>query len=306
MTTLLDQKRRDTQTSVVERAADHGLPGTHRRTVGGAASSPGQIPCDTPCAGDHLGVGPPPRDTQRATADASYVDLLFWAATVDDLEKARIAAENRLRSWEAEPSNEFDTAKALAGDPKLAAAQATVDGLRLLEASAIKSLEKAMKQHPLGAFVKATPGLGLKQTARLLAAIGPVTHYEDDEGVHERTVGGLWRYCGMDVRDGEAPRHRKGEFGGWNDEARMRARLVAESCIKARTSPYRDVYDRAREKYADAKHRVPCVRCGPAGKPAQPRSDLSDGHKHARALRIVAKSVLRDLWRVANGYPPKF
>lgn len=26
------------------------------------------------------------------------------------------------------------------------------------------------------------------------------------------------------------------------------------------------------------------------------RSPLSDGHKHARALRLVAKAVLRDLW----------
>lgn len=29
-------------------------------------------------------------------------------------------------------------------------------------------------------------------------------------------------------------------------------------------------------------------------------SPLSDGHKHARALRAVAKAVLRDLWREAR------
>jgi hypothetical protein len=56
----------------------------------------------------------------------------------------------------------------------------------------------------------------------------------------------------------------------------MRAFLVAESCIKHRTSPYRTVYDAARLSWADR--------------------DTSDGHKHNHALRLVAKAVLKDLW----------
>lgn len=51
-----------------------------------------------------------------------------------------------------------------------------------------------------------------------------------------------------------------------------------------------------REKYADAKHPADCVRCGPKGKPALAGSDLSDGHKHARAIRLTAKEILKDLW----------
>lgn len=39
---------------------------------------------------------------------------------------------------------------------------------------------------------------------------------------------------------------------------------------------------------------------GPAGKPAPTGSPLSTGHQHARALRLVAKTVLRDLWREAR------
>lgn len=49
-----------------------------------------------------------------------------------------------------------------------------------------------------------------------------------------------------------------------------------------------------------AVHRVPCHRCGPAGRPALIGSPLSDGHKDARALRLVAKAVLRDLWMAAR------
>ena len=80
----------------------------------------------------------------------------------------------------------------------------------------------------------------------------------------------------------------------------MRAYLAAESCMKQRESPYRAVYDATRVKYADAVHSAECARCGPSGHPAMPGSALSDGHKHARGLRAVAKEILRDLWREAR------
>lgn len=67
--------------------------------------------------------------------------------------------------------------------------------------------------------------------------------------------------------------------------------------MKARGGPYRAVYEQARLKYADVVHGAPCVRCGPAGKPAPAGSPLSLGHQHARGLRIVAKAILKDLWK---------
>ncbi len=80
----------------------------------------------------------------------------------------------------------------------------------------------------------------------------------------------------------------------------MRVYLIAESCMKQRTSPYRATYD-ARKAHTEGKaHAVDCVRCGPAGKPALPGSPWSDGHRHADALRITSKTILRDLWREAR------
>lgn len=64
-------------------------------------------------------------------------------------------------------------------------------------------------------------------------------------------------------------------------------------------TPYGKVYIDGRAKYADAVHNHPCPRCGPIGKPAPAGSPLSDAHKHARALRLVAKAILKDLWREA-------
>ena len=61
-------------------------------------------------------------------------------------------------------------------------------------------------------------------------------------------------------------------------------------------SPYRAVYDDGRAKYAESVHDVACRQCGSKGKPAPVGSELRDGHKHARAMRLVMKAILRDLW----------
>lgn len=95
---------------------------------------------------------------------------------------------------------------------------------------------------------------------------------------------------------GVAASRARGQKMNWSPDAKMRAHLVAVSIVKS-GGPYREVYDKAREKYEDAIHRLDCKRCGPAGKPAQVGSPISAGHQHARAVRIVAKEVLKDLWR---------
>jgi hypothetical protein len=62
----------------------------------------------------------------------------------------------------------------------------------------------------------------------------------------------------------------------------MRAHLCAESCIKQRHSPYRTVYD---------DRRVHTALTHP---------EWTDGHSHNDGLRIVAKEILKDLWRAAR------
>lgn len=179
-----------------------------------------------------------------------------------------------------------------------------------IEHSIVKNLEKAVKAHPLGPWISQQKGVGFKQAGRLLGRIGdPYWHSgQRDTGEVDktgdpiiepvnrpRTVSELWSYCGYGVNDGEAPRHRKGVQGNWNDAARMRAWNIAGSCLKAQ-GHYADVYYATREHYADAVHARDCVRCGPKGKPAKAGSPLSDGHKHARALRKVSKEFLKDIW----------
>jgi hypothetical protein len=287
--------------------------------------------------------------------------LALAADVVDDLEKVRIANENRLRQLtrtETDKDGEERGFGLTEDHPDVARLSALVDMLGQAEHQAVLNLQRLMRKHPLGPWIKATAGVGEKQAARLLAVIGdPYIRPElVRDGVVEparpRRVSELWAYCGYHVlpagyaiddtqsrsasgtdfsadhgeadaqkagvggeqaghsdhnlsdfprqRVGVAPKRRRGTRTNWSTTAKTRTFLIAESCIKHRQSPFRAVYDATREKYADAVHAMPCARCGPSGKPAPAASPLSDGHKHARAMRAVSKEILKALWREAR------
>lgn len=249
--------------------------------------------------------------------------LELAAVVLDDLERTRVANENRVRSLEQDGLGTEEEAAVVAG---------IVDGLAKLEHDAQLSLQHAVRKHPLGPWVKSSVGIGEKQAGRLLATLGdPYWHGIDDR---PRTVSELWALCGYHVlpvgqstsathrgiadgaqagggtghppigtqanHAGVAPSRRRGQRANWSAEAKMRAYLCAESCVKQRHSPYRKVYDDAREHYTGAVHAVACARCGPKGHPAEPGTPLSAGHQHARALRKVSKEILKDAWRAAK------
>ncbi|WP_130291689.1 hypothetical protein [Pseudonocardia sediminis] len=261
--------------------------------------------------------------------------LLALAADVlDDLERVRIANENRLRQLtrdEADADGEERGFGLTLDHPDVKRLDALVAALAKAEHDAELNLKRQLRQHPLGPWVKQARGVGEKQAARLLASIGDP--YWNDLHQRPRTVSELWAYAGYHVLSarpttydaqvrsasgvstgggpsqapsdlqrsdaGVAASRARGQRANWSADAKMRAHLVAVSIVKA-GGPYREVYDEGRAKYADAVHQVECKRCGPAGKPALPGSLISAGHQHARALRLVAKAVLKDLWREAR------
>lgn len=263
----------DTHTTDGERTFDggsHRCNDTHWTTAA-AVSPPGPSLVSTPVDG-------------AAQADAL---LLLYADALDDLERVRIATENRVRA--------LVDVKGMEGTPEQARLEGLCDGLAVMEHNVELELKRALRAHPLGPWVKRTLGVGEKQGARLLAAIG--------DPAERRTVSQLWAYCGyhvlnpgldsagtqhahvgLDTLDthrtvgGVAPKRQKGQRANWNGTARSRAWLVATSCIKHTTSPYRPVYD-ARRVHTAVTH-----------------PEWSDGHSHNDGLRIVAKAVLRDLW----------
>ncbi|MGD9530583.1 MAG: hypothetical protein AB7G36_10015 [Candidatus Nanopelagicales bacterium] len=222
------------------------------------------------------------------------------ATVVDDLERTRIANENRLRQLTRDEtdSDGEDRGFGLSLDhPDVARLAGIVAALADLEHQAVLGLQRAMRAHPLGPWVKATRGVGEKQAARLLAAIGDP--YWNTLHARPRTVSELWAYCGLHTLpagltrtdDHDTPaggdtnvaaRRIKGQRANWSSEAKTRAYLVAVSCMKSPGSPHREVY-LARREHTTTTH-----------------PDWTAGHSHNDALRITAKAVLRDLWIAAR------
>lgn len=284
---------------------------------------------------------PSPETVEVVPRSPEDAMLAVFADVLGDIEKVRVAAENRLRQFTRNITDSDGEMRGFGLDeshPAVARLSGILAVLQDAEDQTTKSLEKAVKDHPLGDWVKKTKGIGLKQGGRLLAAISdPYWHPIENR---PRLVSELWSFTGygvwrIDPRTGEivppgqdvppgdlgiAPHRRKGHKSNWSDGAKMRTFLVAEACLKqldghckqvdgngktravhlpipyCGCSPYRRVYDEGRAKYAAAVHKTPCRRCGPSGSPAAAGSPLSDAHKHMRAMRLMSKAILLDLW----------
>ncbi|HOW94831.1 MAG TPA: hypothetical protein PLF91_10110 [Mycolicibacterium fallax] len=263
-------------------------------------------------------VPPPPKqltDSQEASGGGGPIlrdpTLALAADVVDDLERVKIANQNRLRTLTAQ--DEYGHGMSV-DHPDVKRLAALVKALEDAEHQATLNLARVMRHHPLGGWVKASKGVGEKQAARLLASIGDP--YWNDLHSRPRRLRELYAFCGMSVVGtgtnrscdsqtpcgaGSAPTKVRGERVTWNPDARMRLWLIASKTVMVgHGGPYRQVYDEGRLKYADAIHAEECKRCGPKGKPAQPDSPLSAAHQHARAIRLIAKAILRDLWTAAK------
>lgn len=265
-----------------------------------AADLPGATDLSTP-------IADPPQEYRPPAPDLLFT-IRVLGNLLDDLERVRIMNSNRIGAMERELG--FST-------PGLQIAQ---QSLRAIEHECELELCRVWRKHPLAPWAKTYRGLGEKSIARLIAVIGdPATRIEghttydtqdatalEGHSIHdtqsgfalelERTVSQLWAYCGHG--DPARSYKRKGMtqeelFKQGSPRAKKQVWLISTSLLKAGN---REVYDATRAKYAEARHEKACPRCGPGGHPALPGSALSDGHKHARALRAVGKAFLKDLW----------
>lgn len=250
-----------------------------------------------------------------------YVMLTRLCQIFDDVESLIMANENRLRSLLAIGFDETSEAKLL---------RHVVESLKVHKHQIDLELRRTLRKHPLGPWMKKQIGIGERQGARLLGAVDD-PYWNAAANRPRRGPAELWAYCGLHTlpvdhnyadthtehvngnstrghgdqvpRNAQqtvvsvAARRQRGQKANWNTDAKSRAYLVAESCMKQRKSPYRIVYDQRKEATVGRLHQHPCLRCGPKGRPAPIGSPWSDGHRNADALRIVSKEILKHLWR---------
>ena len=157
---------------------------------------------------------------------------------------------------------------------------------------------------PLGEFVRGTPGLG----PAVFYVVGLLPRLEEFN-----SVAGVWKYCGLHVNDGRAPRMKRGEVGGFSPQLRSYVLYrLAEPAIKKAGSPYRSVYLTRKlhtlETHPEMLEKGLCVTCDLArgGEKGRDCSNVggphwTKGHRHRDALRVAGKAILRDLWCVAHG-----
>lgn len=264
--------------------------------------------------------------------------LYLLASQLDGVEELRKATDNRFRQATRSTEDKDGEVRGFGFDPEdvdIASIRITNEALGKIEHDVILQLQRAMRKHPLGAWQKTAIGVGEKQLARLLAAIGDP--YWNTLHDRPRTVSELWAYSGLhtlpvghpggdtqlqaadgaptaappsdhwatdiqstDVRG--AARRTKGQRANWSTDAKTRAYLIAESCTKQSRSPYRAVYDARRAATAERIHDRPCPQCNGKGKTELELTAWRPGHQHADALRIVSKTVLRDLWVAARDW----
>lgn len=224
------------------------------------------------------------------TVARSFPMLAITGEFLNDCESMRIRTENRVRALEESPDGTSPI--------ELIKAQELLEVAESAEKEANVALLEALSDTPFVDWISERHGVGEKSAARLLGTIGhPRWRYDNEkEEWFPRKVDQLWSYCGYAVVNGKAPEKKRNQQSNWNDKAKDLVWVIADVCMKDRKSPFRKDYDEAKRKYVDAKHDQECRRCGPSGKPAQPGSDLADGHKHARAMRATSKAILKDLW----------
>ena len=284
-------------------------PGTTRKASAPRATRPRSTRSPTRPSG--------PNGTQRGRAGsasfaAAHAPLLVLADALTDMEDLRERTEHRARSLMVKT-------KGLAVEQEVR----LLDLIKLFrkeEHDLTLALEAAMREHPLGSWVAGAVGVGEKQAARMIAAVGdPYWHRREDR---PRSLGELWSYCGLtqDHR-GVARAHRRGETANWSSEAKKRTLNVARKVVQSGVRKVEDhdvsedydpcrrvaltwqgqIYLDTRAKYLDAVHPYECLQCGPAGHPALTGSPLNLAHQHARAVRYVAKEcILKEIWLEAQ------
>lgn len=243
-----------------------------------------------------------------------HAALRTLAMQVVNVERVVLALEGQIRAFRADgwPA------------PAFAWSEERIPELRTVLGQLKRQLTAAAKGTVIGGWVAETKGLG-PAVLLVLGQMPPLSEFA--------SVGKVWRYVGLDPVDGRTRRRTAGQRLGFNGRLRAHALFrIGEPVVKVPGSVYRPVYDARKARTLEAH--PPMLELG-AGCPgcdaalqasAAQRAEReysrerkavardcshfggihwSDGHRHADALRVLAKAVLRDAWRVSNGMAPR-
>jgi len=191
--------------------------------------------------------------------------LKDYVNTLYDYQKIRIALDNRIRSGNYAESEHV-------------VFRNHAKRFEELEKEMEKEVSKILKEFGIwNHWLKDVKGIGVRTGAILISEI-------DIEKCD--TVSGLWKYAGLNVDNGHAPKPIKGQKLYYNKYFRSKLLGVLGSSFLKCNSPYRKFYD-------DYKNRKESTGWG-----------KSKGHRHNASIRYMIKMFLIDLyvaWRELKG-----
>lgn len=176
------------------------------------------------------------------------------------LQKNRIAFSNRLSALELD-RDEYD-------DETVELIERWHSRFLELEKEVEKDIRSIAEDIPIIQHMVEVKGISFILAAKVVSMI---------DIQRAPTISALWRYAGFAVINGERERPIKGEKLHYNKRLKSTCYVVASSFMKA-SSPYRKIYDQAREYYDEKK------------------PDWTDLHKHRAASRKMIKIWLSHLW----------
>jgi len=180
----------------------------------------------------------------------------------EKLQKERKAFGNRLGAIERGDDSPADGEKAVF--------EKYFTHFEQLEQDADKEIATYIEMHPLYPYITGVKGIGPSLAAQIICHI---------DIRKADTASALWRYAGYAVFDGEKERPVKGEKLHYNKNLKTVFYKASSSMMRG-NSPYRRIYDSAKEYYE-------------ANRP-----DWTKGHIHMASIRKMTKVFIMHLWSV--------
>jgi len=197
---------------------------------------------------------------KRKTTDAKVVARALVDLRDNVIQKARIQFNNRLLAIQ----------KGKDQSPYQKTIEYWYKKFSELEEELNDSMEDLANDFPIVEYMCQVKGVGKKLAIKTVAMI-------DIE--RAQTISQLWRYAGYAVIDGKVEKPVKGEKLHYNTRLKKTCYLIGESFIK-QNSPYRRIYDEAKEYYQINRPEWTKLRC------------------HRAAMRKMTKIWLAHLWVV--------
>lgn len=163
----------------------------------------------------------------------------------------------------------------------------------VLEKLMLKKANQEAQLHPIyQKFLEKIKGIGPSLSSGLIAYTGNISRFDN--------VSKLWKYFGYDVRNGEAPKKKKGQESNWHHKGRSLCYLIGDQFIKQRTPLYRKIYDEEKQRQLERHIEGKCIKCNKLKISHKP------GHPDAMARRKTIKIFLQHYWikyRELEGLP---